>query len=271
MGAPIKKSDDPSNINNKNEISITKLNLDGDPIWNKVYSFGVNDYGKTITETNDGTGFVVGGYSYIDTGGFKPNAEALLFRINANGDTLWSRVYGKEHPKGRGYISCIVPDYNMGYIVTGFSPSIFNDNNLINAIFITKIDEHGDSTWLKKVDGKYRSVKQYFKNKTGGFTLTGCYENYDIHHYNDNFQEKWMSSIMEDNQGTTVFADNGYIVASNKVLIKVSTNGIKQWIKRHEGNDVSIIQTNDGGFLITGTANQKIFVLKTDQDGNTFK
>jgi len=77
-------------------------------------------------------------------------------------------------------------------------------------------------------------------------------------------------------------SDGGYIVAgytgsfgaggNDFFLIKTATNGNVQWAKTYGGTSneftYSVQQTSDGGYILAGETGYKVFVIKTDVNGD---
>ncbi len=69
---------------------IIKTDVQGNVIWSKVYGGKKDDEFKSVTLTSDGN-YALTGYtkSYNDSLG-----DAWVFKIDVNGDSLWSKYYG---------------------------------------------------------------------------------------------------------------------------------------------------------------------------------
>jgi hypothetical protein len=79
-----------SNASADSNVQIMKLDANGGVIWNKIYGGTDKDVAKTIRPTSDG-GYIEAAISR-SFGWINP--EMWLLRLNANGDTLWTRRYG---------------------------------------------------------------------------------------------------------------------------------------------------------------------------------
>jgi hypothetical protein len=69
---------------------IVRTNSEGDSLWSKTYGASSYERFTSIISTRDG-GFAIAGYT---TGNEMGNYGFWLVRLNADGDSLWSHVYG---------------------------------------------------------------------------------------------------------------------------------------------------------------------------------
>ena len=74
---------------NDYDACIVKLNSSGTVQWKKAYGRSNVDHARRVFQTSDGGYIVAGYYSYSDT-----DKDFWLFKIDANGNLLWSRTYG---------------------------------------------------------------------------------------------------------------------------------------------------------------------------------
>ncbi len=220
-----------------------KLKSNGDTIWTKKY--GGNNYSLqlvTASQTTDG-GCILSGNYYINGSGsnFHP---FFLLKTDANGDSLWTKIYGGGTQTFTP--NSIVQTSDSGFAIAGNSfDSIFaNFNNDIN-IFLLRTDKQGDSLWTKNFGGSSYDEGASIVNTTdNGFVITGT---------------------------TCSFGDT----LGDMFLLKTNSNGDSIWFKTY-GDTLdeyasSLIQTNDGEFLIAGFVNWNcgdIFLVKTDSLGS---
>lgn len=80
-----------------------KISENGDSLWTRCYGNGDEERANSIAPTADG-GFVLAGTSNSNSLG---GSDAFLIRINANGDTLWTRRYGTSGNDGANAISVV--------------------------------------------------------------------------------------------------------------------------------------------------------------------
>jgi hypothetical protein len=262
---------------------------DPDTLWTRAYGWNNLDWGWEVQQTYDG-GYIVAGQA-TPPGAFWTNA--WLLKIDASGDTVWSKIYGDN--------DCVDGMYSTsdsGYIMVGSSLSTITDNE---SIWLIKTDANGDTAWTKRfrsdADDWGRSVRQTYD---GGYIITGiteCWgptigdlillktdsagvEVWSRPYYGDYFE--WGESVRQT-------SDSGYIVtgwtesygagASNVWLLKTDANGDTLWAKTYGGNEDDqgrcVEQTPDGGYIVAaitnsfGSGNSAVWLIKTDADGDT--
>jgi len=194
---------------------------------------------------NIGPGF---GYSAQQTsdGGFiltgslynaNNTSNLALIKTNINGDSLWTRLYGDTNESSGYYVT----QTNDGGFFAGGNIAGLTQSS----IFLVKTDYNGDSLWTKKYSGIIG--KSFQQTNDGGYVVAGY--KYTNHSQGNDF-----------------------------IILKTDSNGDTIWTKTYDENiddyAHSIKQTNDGGYIITGTTkptntNYDIYVLKTDSFGNT--
>ncbi|UCC78960.1 MAG: T9SS type A sorting domain-containing protein [Candidatus Zixiibacteriota bacterium] len=218
------------------ELSSTALGQAPDTLWIKTYDFEdrVEQCWKAIA-TPDGGLAITGATTY---GGY--STTPYLLRINANGDTLWSR---RPNFWGIGRAICMSPD--NGFIIAGShneSPHQFP--------FILKLDCSGNTIWSNFLydlgHGVLRSVQPVGLD---GYILTG----YKL--------------------GT--FPD----YADSVLLFRINSGGDYLWSRVYSGaNDErawSVVPTSDSGFIIVGWTESSgnglsdFYIIKTDSNGDS--
>jgi hypothetical protein len=137
----------------------------GDTIWTRTYPLLGWDPCYSVQQTSDG--------GYILTGQTEPHEEGLcrayLIKTDAQGDTLWTRVYGDScHHGGRS----VRQTSDGGYIVAGWA---YTANWLDQIdVYLVKTDIQGDTLWTKSFGGRFseegNSVGQA---ADGGYIVTG--------------------------------------------------------------------------------------------------
>jgi hypothetical protein len=87
-----------------------------DTLWTRTYGAYNNDIGYSICTCLSG-GYLVAGY----TSSFGSGPQSAYFtRIDENGDTLWTRVYGGSSWDGAHYI---YETYDTCYLAAGYTES----------------------------------------------------------------------------------------------------------------------------------------------------
>ncbi len=215
------------------DVYLIKTNNIGNILWTKT--FGSTDIEKAgcVQQTNDG-GYIILGYTNLN------NYDALLIKTDGSGNAIWSKTFGGS---GNDYGGAVRQTNDGGYIIAGVTNSFGSG---ANDVLVIKTDGSGNTTWMKS----YGSAG----NESA-------------------------SSI----QQTT---DNGYIITGGSNypgepthinLLKVDASGNVVWSKQFVNgiydNASTVLQTNDGGYLIGGStgmpaSSSDILLIKTDGSGS---
>ncbi len=273
---------------------ITRLDSNGNVLWSKTCSTG-NEDPYPVIQCSDGN-FIFGGVvSGIGAGGL----DGCLTKIDANGDTLWSRTYGSP---GNEWFYHILQTTDGGYLAAGetdyFGLGVVDTNN---NIYLVKTDSNGNLQWSKAygtASGNQTAFGHCLQPTTdGGYIVAGAATTQITQSDSGIFlmkidasgNMKW-SKYFSGCFGHAVkqTADGGYIVAGtgnygtngNKVvLIKTDSLGVMQWARTYGGantdNGWLLDIANDGGYVTGGWTEsfgndaEHIYFIKTDTSGNT--
>jgi predicted secreted protein len=210
-----------------------------DTLWTKIYGGLGNDWGYTVENTLDGGYIIVGITESFGAG----NTDVWLLKLNSTGDTIWTRTYGGvEDDEGW----CVQQTYDGGYIISGHTESFGGGND---DIWLVKTDELGDIEWSHTYGGVEDNENSMMRQTSdSGYIILG-----DIESLATGNDDIW--------------------------LIKTNNDGDTIWTKTFGDSlddDVgSIDVTSDGGYIITvtyesiGTGDENIWLIKTDEFGNT--
>ncbi len=75
------------------DMSVIKLDTDGNIVWHKIYGFKYYEYGNSVASLDDGAVMVAGGTSTLGEG----DHSVYMIALDKSGKLIWSHVYG-----GRG-------------------------------------------------------------------------------------------------------------------------------------------------------------------------
>ncbi|MGM0581980.1 MAG: T9SS type A sorting domain-containing protein [Bacteroidota bacterium] len=215
-----------------------------------------NEFVQSITQTEDE------GYAFA---GYTKNSGKYIYwvvKLNKDGEMEWEETYGGSDDD---FAHSIVQTNDGGYAVAGYSDSRDGD--------ITDHDgglSYSDNYWIVKLDadGNIEWDKIY-----GG---AGDELAYSIIQTNDNGYAVagWSSTPDDRNNGSKDYW-----------ILKLDENGDLEWDKYLGGSGweeaSSIIQTEDGGYAITGltsssdgdidgdnNGSQDFWLVKLDENGN---
>lgn len=216
---------------------IVKLNSTGGIQWQKSFGGSLEDNGSYISETTDG-GYIIGGYSGsndFDVNGNHGSFDYFVIKINSAGSIEWKKTYGGTGFENGGPV---IQTNDGGYIICSSTNSNDGDvsgNNGTYDYWIVKINSTGIIQWQKTFGGTGNDFARDIKQTSdGGYIVCGVTNsiNGDVtnNHGNDDF---W--------------------------IVKINSSGILQWQKTYGGTLFdyanSIIQTTEGGYLISGRSN----------------
>jgi hypothetical protein len=252
---------------------IIKIDSVGIKLWDRDYGGLGEDELLSIQLANDG-GYLLGGYSFSNISGNKTqnswgNADCWIVKIDSLGNKLWDKDFGGDQADG---ISSMEMTSDGGYLIAGTSYSDMTGNKTVSNwsvglgdYWIIKIDSNGNMLWNKDFGGTNDEVLYAIKNTpNGGYVLAGIS----------------CSNISGDKSQDSRGAYDYWIV-------KVDSNGMKEWDKNYGGTDQeeqlgSIVNTQDGGYLISGSSYsntggdkeesnlgvEQTWIVKTDHLGN---
>ena len=179
---------------------------------------------------------------------------------------LWQRTIGGS---GEEFLSSIISTADGGFIVGGRSDSNISGEKLENSrggndYWVLKLDNNGIIEWQRTLGGDIDDrLNSIFQTSDGGYVLAGTSA----------------SGI----SGDKTEASKG---GSDYWIIKLSPSGNIEWQKTLGGNNndsaTNILQTADGGYIVTGNSTssisgdrtifnpgiQDIWILKLDLNGN---
>ncbi len=206
----------------------------GDTIWTRNYGMTRWQSAFYVIETSNG-GFAICGENSAAVG----DDQVYIVRIDANGDTLWTRNFGAagNHDNGKA----IIETSDHGFLALG------NGYDGNTDLYMIKLDSLGTLLWSRLYGGIGSEVGYgVVEMPDGGFGITGS-------------------------------TSTGSIGGSDLWLLRTDSVGDTLWTRKydfHAGLDRGdgIVLTNDGGFAIGGrTWNgtyAQLLAMRTDSFGN---
>ncbi len=253
--------------------------------WNKTYNIYFSDHGTGVQQTSDG-GFIIAGYT---DSSLAKDSCGVLIRINAFGDTAWTKSFCADQSITFNDILLIG---DGGYLLAG---------SYADSAWIVRTDSTGNVLWsvlygtndltyatsiCRALDGDF--IVAGFANQCAADSCGSVYllkidsvgtvlwqhPSLGIGNFYSSF----------DNPGNVVVqatSDSGYFLMSNRTipyverrvyLLKTNSRGDTVWTRLYGEAGGSTIansaqHTSDGGFIITGTSDPALYLLKITADG----
>jgi hypothetical protein len=273
-------------------VYLVRTDSFGDTVWTRFYGGDETDYGYSMAMTSDG-GYIIAGYTKsfgVDS------VDVYVVRTDSSGDTLWTRTYGGIYDE-RG--SSIKQTSDGGFIITGYTNSYGAGGY---DVYLIRIDSLGDTLWTRTygdtLDDYAASVEItsdscfVITGTTWSFGPTNLYFIKIDSLGNVLWERRFGGQEYTEGYAVRQIFDCGYIITGKiyifmeaktyVYLIKTDSLGDSLWAKLigldySEGYHVgySVDQTSDGGYIITGYAQEllvwakDLFLVKTDSLGDT--
>ncbi len=225
-------------------LYLVKTNAAGDTLWRKIHmTSGQYDGAWSVKQTPD-SGYIIAGDAIpAGPGG---DYQLWLLKTNANGDTLWTQLFGRNN-WDNGYSVDLT--FDGGCVVAGRADYTTGPNQR-SSVYLIRTDTNGGAIFDKKYGGAEVdygfSVQQ---TADSGFIVAGYTYSYGPNAPN----------------------------YSNVYLIKTDIDGNVQWEKTYGDTTTdigrSVKQTPDGGYIVVGETglygSYDVFVVRTDANGDT--
>lgn len=216
------------------DILIAKLTSAGDLIWKKTFGGTKDDVGYSIRQTIDG-GYILAGATAShdgDVSGNHGNLDYWIVKLTPGVEISWQKSFGGSQNDVPYFIQQLA---DSGYIIAGTSASDDGDvtgNHGNFDYWIVKLSPGGDLAWQRSFGGKeFDEAKSIRQTRDGGYIVAG-------------------GSASHDGDVTGNHGDSDYWI------VKLGPDGGMRWEKslggsRYDSGE-SILQTNDGGYIIAG-------------------
>lgn len=215
---------------------IVKMDSVGNITWQKSFGGSVGDLAYSIIQTQDG-GYIVAGFSYSNNGDVSGNhggSDNWVLKLDTLGNLIWQKCIGGSSFER---VSSIIQTQDGEYVLAGYSSSNNGDvsgNHGGNDYWIVKLDTLGNISWQKSLGGSGEDLAfTIIQNQNGEYLIAGS---------------------SNSNNGD-VSGNHG---SNDSWIVKLDAFGNITWQKSLGGSDLdnayTIIQTQDGGYIIAGSS-----------------
>ena len=192
---------------------------------------------RGVLVTSDG-GFLLGGR--IGNPLVSGQDDGYMAKVDPDGTIQWQQSYGGTDAED---IVSLAPTSTGQFAFTGYTNS-FDINGDASDVFVGLVDLQGKQKWLRSIGGMESDRgNAVIGTSDGGVVVTGCY---------DCFGQPDLYLARLDTDGNELWAYHNYNPG-------------------YTAEGFAVVQTQDGGFAITGALDQGngtlVFLLKTDADG----
>ena len=224
-------------------ISFAAMAQEGSLIWQKCYGGSGADSARSIANTADG-GYFIAGVTYSNDGNVTGNhnptgnfSDVWVIKVNQSGGLVWQKTFGGSF---QDQANSVFATNDGGAVIAGWTSS--NDGDVTGLhgtagaaadFWVIKIDASGALQWQKTFGGTGNDYAQSIQQTSdGGFIVAGSTFSND--------------GDVSGNHGSADFW-----------VIKLNSAGALTWQKcfggTAEDDAASVVQTNDGGYAVTGT------------------
>lgn len=262
----------------RTDACLIMLNGNGDTLWTRFYGGSEKEYFTAVAPCSDG-GFIAAGNIYDTLSG----NDVFLARADPEGVLEWSAEYQFD---GQEYVTNVMETSDGGFLIAG-------QHNDYSEIFFIKTNSIGDTLWTKyssdwlfmcgisEKDNEYLiAVINYstFGDGIDGMLISVSSEG-EVVSARDyggvaGITAEYFEDMIKTMDGNFVFAGTIYNTGfvNDIWLCKINGAGDVLWSKRIYAPEIhstySVNECSDRSFLITGEANDRYYIVKTDSTGN---
>jgi hypothetical protein len=125
------------------DVYLIKTDASGDTVWTRTYGGTGVDLGGAVQQTSDGGYIFAGMTDSFGAGSY----DMYLIRMDASGDTVWTRTYGGAGVEAGGSVQ---QASDGGYVFTGYTSSFGAGSE---DVYLVRTDASGDVVWTRTYGG----------------------------------------------------------------------------------------------------------------------
>jgi hypothetical protein len=220
-------------------MGIMKLDADGGVVksWLADIEFQPVEGIQAITPAGDGTYYVGAPFNAADMG----QSDALIFKMDDNGNVLWSKTWGRE-TISEWVTSILLLDDDI--IVIGQSFGL--DQDPANQSWAMRLGPDGSTKWIKEIKGL---------PGTDGVNLRRAHVSMN---------------------GDIIAGGNYRLGGPDVMLVKIKPDGTLGWVSGNFGGGLGLdmtdfFQLSDGGYIMAGVwwtgGTDSLWIARTDSVG----
>lgn len=245
---------------------VVKLKKDGTIEWQKTLGGKYVDELKAVTVLANGN-YLIGGTSNSPISGDKTEDnlglnDYWLLQLDTTGNVVWQKSLGGDLDDN---LFALTATNDGGFIVGGNSNSDASNTK-------TKGSQKGSDFWIIRFDKEANMLWQESYNYGERDVLTSIIENEDGTFLIGGYAQ---SEISTNSSLTSKIKKGDKDGINDYIALKISSNGEEIWSQTigSKGEEVmkKMLETRDGGYLLTGTSNGKASKDKNNTiGGNDF-
>lgn len=245
---------------------VVKLKKDGTIEWQKTLGGKYVDELKAVTVLANGN-YLIGGTSNSPISGDKTEDnlglnDYWLLQLDTTGNVVWQKSLGGDLDDN---LFALTATNDGGFIVGGNSNSDASNTK-------TKGSQKGSDFWIIRFDKDANMLWQESYNYGERDVLTSIIENEDGTFLIGGYAQ---SEISTNSSLTSKIKKGDKDGINDYIALKISSNGEEIWSQTigSKGEEVmkKMLETRDGGYLLTGTSNGKASKDKNNTiGGNDF-
>jgi len=252
-----------------------KLDAQGEELWSYTYDQLARAKLFAVVESPDG-GCICAGHTYENDSSY-----GWVFKTGRQGSIAWQKIFTDGHYMGF-YDLCLTQNDDIAIVGQYFS---LDYSEYTRCLIL--LDANGDPRWRQDYDPGDYDFGPLVKAPDGGFVLL-TQRSLEVLKTDPFGEVEWTRQFHNDQHtnrasGIHESADGGYIIVGyvwetdvDKILLlKLDPQGNREWERTYEpdGRGLSVVQTDDGGFAVTGYLQtsqdtlRQAFLLKIDPAG----
>jgi len=249
-------------------LLLLATSANGQTTFQKSFGGTSEEYIYAVEQLSDG-GYIMCGRTISNT--MNSSWDAYLVRLNASGDTVWTKNYGNV---GYDEFESIKPTADGGFIMAGQTDNV----DIIGDVYLVKTDANGVVTWSKTYGAAGTADFGYSVRQTtdlgyiiAGYTTSVGSGGRDLVLIKTDatggvtWSKTYGGASDEEGRCVEQTADGGYIVSGyassygngiQSYLIKTTSTGTVTWSKTFGGSNTevgsSVKQLSDGSYILGG-------------------